>query len=158
MFKMFQRLLGCKKDVAVEPKAQVKEIPKPTIEEFLVVYDKFKSTVYSYVDVTPSNEAVIDCLKKAGLVAVTEEHVLDGNRGLVVRRYAKWIGGWDCTNCTEYFVEDLRVKPSLVADEVVLKNEPQCRLGFDMHIRDANKARRCPHYLPKKLVEVVGDV
>jgi hypothetical protein len=106
------------------------------------------------VEVTPSNEAVINCLKKAGLLAVTEEHVLDGNRGLVVRRYAKWIAGWDCTNCTEYFIGDLRVKPSLVADEIVLKNEPQCRLGFDMHIRDANKARRCPHYLPKKLLEV----
>jgi hypothetical protein len=32
MFKMFQRILGCKKDVAVEPKAELKEMPKPSKE------------------------------------------------------------------------------------------------------------------------------
>jgi hypothetical protein len=49
------------------------------------------------------------------------------------------------------------VKPSLAADgEVVLKNEPQCSHGFDMHFMDANRGRRCPHYRDKRL-EVLND-
>jgi hypothetical protein len=156
MFKLLQ-IFGRGKEMAVEPKAEVEEIPKPSKDAIMNVYEKLRHTVYGYIYVTPSNEAAIDYLKKAGLVAVTEEHVLDGNRGLIVRRCTKWVGGWDCTNCIEYFVGDLRTKPSVAADEVVLRNEPQCRHGFDMHFMDANKGRRCPHYRDKRLLGVLND-
>ena len=153
MFKALQQLFHGRKE-ETEMKAET-TMEKPTKQEILDVYEKLRRGVYGY-DVTPSNEAAIDYLKKAGLVAVTEEHVLDGNRGLIVRRCAKWVGGWDCTNCIEYFVGDLRTKPSVAADEVVLRNEPQCRHGFDMHFMDANKGRRCPFFRHKKLLEVFG--
>jgi hypothetical protein len=156
MFKMFQQILGCKKDVAVE-KAEVTEVQKPTKQEILDVYEKLRRTVYGFVDVTPSNEAAIEFLRANGLVEVRAEHFTDAHRGLIEKKVARWVGGWYCSNCTEYFVGDLRTKPSLAADEVVLKNEPQCRKGFDMHFMDANKGRRCPHYRDKRLLEVLND-
>jgi hypothetical protein len=136
MFKMFQQLLG-RKDVAVE-KAEVTEVQKPTKQEILDVYEKLRRSVYGFVDVTPSNEAAIDCLKKAGLVALTEEHLLDGNRGLVVRRYAKWVAGWSCNDC--------------VHGSTCEKN-----VGKEIWYHDISFGRRCQRFMHKKLVEVMGD-
>jgi len=155
MFKMFQQFLGCKKDVAVE-KAEVTEVQKPTKQEILDVYEKLRRSVYGFVDVTPSNEAAIEFLRANGLVEVRSEHFMDAHRGLIEKKTARWVGGWCCSNCTEYFVADLKTKPSLAAEEVVLKNEPQCRKGFDMHVMDVNKGRRCPHYRDKRLLSILG--
>ena len=156
MFRFLQQVFHGRKDVAVEPKTEVKEMPKPTREEIMNVYEKLRRTVYGYVDVTPSNEAAIEFLRANGLVDVRSEFFMDAHKGMIEKKTARWVGGWCCSNCTEYFVGDLRTKPSVAAGEVVLRNESQCRRGFDMHFMDANKGRRCPHYRDKRLLSLLG--
>jgi hypothetical protein len=153
---VFSRLLlhGGKDGKITETKAEVEQ--KPTKEQIMDVYEKLRRGVYAYVDVTPSNEAAIEFLRANGLVDVRSEYFMDAHKGMIEKKTARWVGGWSCSNCTEYFVGDLRTKPSLAADEVVLKNEPQCRKGFDMHVMDVNKGRRCPHYRDKRLLSLLG--
>jgi predicted nucleic acid-binding protein len=137
---MLSRLLALfhgKDEKITETKAEV-TVEKPTKQEILDVYEKLRRSVYGYVDVTPSSAAAIDYLKKAGLVALTEEHVLDGNRGLVVKRYAKWVGGWSCNDC--------------VHGSTCEKN-----VGKEIWYHDTSFGRRCQRFMHKKLVEVMGD-
>jgi hypothetical protein len=136
MFRFLQQVFHGRKDVVVEPKTEVKEMPKPTREQILDVYEKLRRGVYGYVDVTPPDEAAIDCLKKAGLVALTEEHLLDGNRGLVVRRYAKWVAGWSCNDC--------------VHGSTCEKN-----VGKEIWYHDISFGRRCQRFMHKAIAEVL---
>jgi hypothetical protein len=136
MFRFLQQVFHGGKQEEPEMKAELTE-QKPTKQEIMDVHEKLRRTVYGYVDVTPSNEAAVNHLKKAGLVAVTEEHVLDGNRGLVVRRYAKWVGGWSCNQC--------------VHGSTCEKN-----VGKEIWYHDMNFGRRCQRFVHKKLVEVLG--
>jgi len=136
---MLSRLLALvhgKGEKITETKAEVEQ--KPTKEQIMDVCEKLRRTVYGYVDVTPSNEAAVNHLKKAGLVAVTEEHVLDGNRGLVVRRYAKWVGGWSCNQC--------------VHGSTCEKN-----VGKEIWYHDMNFGRRCNRFLHKAIAEALTN-
>jgi hypothetical protein len=138
-------------DAKEQPKMEV-----PSKDAIMNVYENLRHTVYGYVYVTPSSAAAIEFLRANGLVEVRSEFFMDAHKGMVEKKTARWVGGWHCSNCTEYFVADLKTKPSLAADEVVLKNEPQCRHGFDMHFIDVNKGRRCPHYRDKRLLSLLG--
>jgi hypothetical protein len=136
MFKMFQQLLG-RKDVAVEPKAEVKEMPKPSKENILAVFERLKRTVFGNILVgSKEEEQVVEFLKEKGLVAVEVEHYFDGNRGTMTRKYAKWIGGWSCGDC--------------VHGSTCEKN-----VGNEIWYHDISFGRRCQRFMHKAIAEVL---
>jgi hypothetical protein len=123
--------------VAVEPKAEVKEMPKPSKENILAVFERLKRTVFGNVLVgSKEEEQVIDFLKDKGLVAVEVEHYLDGNRGMMTRKYAKWIGGWSCGDC-------------------VHGNSCEKNIGREIWYHDMNFGRRCQRFMHKAIAEVL---
>jgi hypothetical protein len=138
MFKALQQLLGCKKDVAVEEKAEVKEMPKPSKENILAVFERLKRTVFGNILVgSDEEEQVVEFLKDRGLVAVEVEHYLDGNRGMMTRKYAKWIGGWSCGDC-------------------VHGSKCEKNVGKEIWYHDTSFGRRCQRFMHKAIAEVLG--
>jgi hypothetical protein len=156
MFKVLQQLIHGGKKEEPDVKAET-TMEKPTKEQIMDVYEKLRRGVYGFVDVTPSNEAAIEFLRANGFVDVHSEYFMDAHKGMIERRTARWIVGWDCSNCTEFFIADLKTKPSLAADEVVLRNVPQCRKGFSMEFRDGRKGKRCPYFEDKRLKEALAQ-
>jgi len=151
MFKALQQLLGCKKDVAVEPKAEVKEMPKPSKDAIMNVVGRFKLSAFDGIDVLPKDEKTIEYLKSLGLVTVIEEHFLNASTGTIeCRKTAKW-NSWRCEDCAHFFVGEMKTKPSLVADEVTLKNIRQCKRGFSLQFTDTRKGKRCAFFEDKRL-------
>jgi hypothetical protein len=152
MFKALQQLLG-RKDVAVEEKAAEVTEQKPTKEQIMAVVGRFKLNAADRLVVKPEDEPTIDFLERLGLLKTGSEFSLSPKTGQIEqRRFARWLS-WRCEDCVNYFVGDLKTKPSLVADEVVLKNVPQCRKGFSMEFRDGRKGKRCPYFEDKRLKE-----
>jgi hypothetical protein len=157
MFKALQQLLGCKKDVAVEEKAEVKEMPKPTREQILDVLQKFKLSAFNSIDVSPNNESVVAYFQKLGLVSVTSEHFLDVATGKIgVRKTAKW-NSWDCSWCVNFYVGDKTVEWGLLGNKTTYRNIALCKKGHELQFRDFMKGKRCVSFMPKKLVEALGD-
>jgi hypothetical protein len=130
-------ILGAKKKEAILNEAKT-ERQKPSIENIMAVFDKLKRTVFGNILVGSEEEQVVEFLKEKGLVAVEVEHYLDGNRGMMTRKYAKWIGGWSCGDC--------------VHGSTCEKN-----IGKEIWYHDISFGRRCQRFMHKKLVEVMGD-
>ena len=154
---VFSMLHGLRKKDAVEETEQPNDMPKPSKEEILNLVQKFKMSASDWIDVSSSNEKTIEYLKSLGLVTVVEEHFLNASTGTIeCRKTAKW-NSWRCEDCAHFFVGDMKTKPSLVADEVTLKNVAQCSRGFSMEFRDGRKGKRCPYFEDKRLLEVLND-
>jgi hypothetical protein len=121
------------------------------------VVGRFKLNAGDRLVVKPEDEPVISFLEGLGLLTTEVEYSLNPRTGVVEqRKIARWIS-WRCEDCVNFFVGDLKTKPSLVADEVVLKNVKQCRRGFSMEFRDGRKAKRCPYFEDKRLKEALAE-
>jgi hypothetical protein len=157
MFKALLQFLGRNKEMAVE-KAEVKEMPKPSKEEILDVFRKFKMTAYNEIDVSPKNENAVEYLKSLGLVSTVEQHFLNASTGKVeCRKTAKW-NSWDCSWCANFYVGDKTVEWGNLGNKTVYRNVALCKKGCELQVRDFMKGKRCVHFIPRQLVEVVGDV
>jgi hypothetical protein len=141
---------GVDKKVTAE---QPKEMSKPTKQELLAVVQKFKLNAGDRL--VREDELAIAFLGSLGLVTTETEYSLNPKTGQIEqRKMARWLS-WRCEDCSHFFVGNMKVKPSLVADEVILKNVPQCRKGFSMEFRDACKGKRCPFFEHKRLKEAL---
>jgi hypothetical protein len=157
MFRFLQQVFHGRKDVAVEPKTEVEEMPKPSKEAVMNVFQRFKLNATDRLVVKKEDEPTVAFLKNLGLVTTEVEYSLNPRTGVVEqRKMARWVS-WNCEDCAHFFVGDMKTKPSLAADEVVLKNVPQCRKGFSMEFRDGRKGKRCPYFEDKRLLEVLND-
>jgi len=140
---------GVDKKVTAE---QPKEMSKPSKEDIMDVFQKFKLSAFNSIDVSPKDEKTVEYLKKSlGLVTVVEQHFLNASTGTIeYRKTAKW-NSWRCEDCVHFFVGEMKTKPSLVADEVTLKNIRQCKRGFSLQFTDTRKGKRCAFFEDKRL-------
>jgi hypothetical protein len=154
--KLLSLVHGGKKE---EPEAAEKtEMPKPTREEIMNVFRKFKMTAFNEIDVSPKDENTVAYLKSLGLVTVVEQHFLNEATGKIeCRKTAKW-NSWDCSWCANFYYGDMTTEWGLLGNKTTYRNIALCKKGYDLQFRDFMKGKRCPHFLPKQLVEVVGDV
>ena len=151
MFKALQQLLGRNKDVAFEEKAEVSEVQKPTREEILAVVGRFKLNAADRLVVKQEDEPSVDFLERLGLVKTEVEYSLNLKTGQIEqRRLARWLS-WNCGDCVNYFVGDLREKVSLAGGERVLRGVRQCQKGFSLQFTDPRKGKRCAFFEDKRL-------
>jgi hypothetical protein len=52
----------------------------------------------------------------------------------------------------------MTVEWGLLGNKTTYRNIALCKKGYDLQFRDFMKGKRCPHFIPRLLVEVVGDV
>jgi hypothetical protein len=156
---MLSRLLALvhgKDEKITETKVET-TVEKPTKEQIMAVVGRFKLNAADRLFVKPEDGPSVDFLERLGLVKTESEFSLSPKTGQIEqRRFARWLS-WNCEDCVNFFVGDMKTKPSLVADEVVLKNVPQCRRGFSMEFRDGRKGKRCPYFEDKRLKEALAQ-
>jgi hypothetical protein len=139
---------GVDKKVTAE---QPKEMPKPAKQELLAVVQKFKLNAGDRLVVKPKDEPSVDFLECLGLVKTEVEYSLNPRTGVVEqRKIARWVS-WNCGDCVNYFVGDLREKVSLVGGERVLHGVRQCKKGFSLQFTDMKKGKRCAFFEDKRL-------
>jgi len=152
--KLLSLVHGGKKEEP-EVTAEKTEMPKPAREQIMDVVGRFKLNAADRLFVKPEDEPTIGFLGSLGLLTTETEYSLNLKTGQTKqRKMARWLS-WRCEDCVNFFVGDMKTKPSLVADEVVLKNVPQCRKGFSTGFRDARKGKRCPFFEHKRLKEAL---
>jgi len=148
--KLLSLVHGGKKEEP-EVTAEKTEMPKPSKDAIMNVVGRFKLSAFDGIDVLPKDEKTIEYLKSLGLVTVIEEHFLNASTGTIeYRKTAKW-NSWRCEDCVHFFVGEMKTKPSLVADEVTLKNIRQCKRGFSLQFTDTRKGKRCAFFEDKRL-------
>jgi hypothetical protein len=139
-----------------EVKAELTVEQKPSKEEILDVFRKFKMTAFNEIDVSPKDEKTVEYLQKLGLVSVTSEHFLNEATGKVeCRKTAKW-NSWDCSWCVNFYYGDMTTEWGNLGNKTTYRNIALCKKGYDLQFRDFMKGKRCVHFLPKQL-EVVMD-
>ena len=109
----------------------------PSKEELMAVYEGLRMSAYGNIIVKPETESAVEFLRQKGLVAIETEHFLDGTRGVMQRKYARWIGGWSCGDC--------------VHGSTCEKN-----IGKEIWYHDTSFGRRCQRFMHKAIAEVLG--
>ena len=146
---------GVDKKVTAE---QPKEMPKPSKEDIMDVFQKFKLSAFNSIDVSPKDEKTVEYLKSLGLVTVVEQHFLNASTGMTERRKtAKW-NSWDCSWCVNFYVGDKTVEWGNLGNKATFRNISLCRKGCELQVRDSLTGKRCGSFMPKKLAEALdGD-
>jgi len=157
---VFSVLHGLRKSKGEDVKET--EQPKsvmPSREQVLDVFQKLKLSLAGRIRCTPSDMPAVMVLEKAGLIKLERGYCLNPETGVIEQRTsAVWIGGWNCENCSEFFIGDMTEKTGNLGRTVTFKNVPQCKKGFSMEFRDSRKGRRCPFYRDKRLMEALNGV
>ena len=157
MFRFLHQVFHGRKDVAVEEKAAEVTEQKPTKEQIMAVVGRFKLNAADRLVVKPEDEPTIAFLERLGLVTTEVEYSLNQRTGAVEqRKMARW-NSWDCSWCANFYVGDKTVEWGNLGNKAVYRNVALCKKGYDLQVRDFMKGKRCPHFLPRQLVEVVGD-
>jgi hypothetical protein len=142
----------------VKETEQPKEMPKPSKDAIMNVFQRFKLNAADRLVVKPEDEPVIGLLEGLGLLKTESEYSLNPRTGRVEeRKIARWLS-WNCEDCVNFFVDDLREKVSLVGGERVLHGVRQCKRGFSLQFTDTRKGKRCPFFEHKRLKEALNDV
>jgi hypothetical protein len=157
---VFSRLLsllhGGKDGKITETKAEVEQ--KPTKEQIMDVVGRFKLNAADRLFVKPEDEPTIAFLERLGLLKTESEFSLSPKTGQIEqRRFARWLS-WNCEDCVNYFVGDLREKVSLAGGERVFHGVRQCEKGFSLQFTDPRKGKRCPFFEDKRLMEALNGV
>jgi hypothetical protein len=135
MFKALQQFLGRKEETEMKAEATVE---KPSREAIMAVYEGLRMSAYGNITVKPETESAVEFLRQKGLVAIETEFFLDPNRGVMQRKYARWIGGWSCNDC--------------VHGGTCEKN-----VGKEIWYHDTSFGRRCQRFMHKAIAEMVKN-
>jgi hypothetical protein len=109
----------------------------PSKAVLMDIYGRLRLTTFGNIVLSrPEEIEAAKILESKGLARIETEYYIDPSKGLQMRIYVVWTGGWDCECCI---------------------HRETCPTNLGTWVHDVSFGKRCAKFVHKKLAEVLGN-